>query len=298
MVPHQTNDFDSRQPNASGNLALSNFDVYSNRRERIGTVIDGLQDAAGNLQSLVIMLTIWSPGKQILVPINQAQVDLQNQRFYIAGLSQQQAIAAPAYNAPPVAKPQPQQPPKRVYKMRSLEDSAPLESAAPLEGYAVSNAPIPPLTPGETSPPVVNPGSVYQSPPASPHPVTHTPIPPVAHAPVPPYQSSPAPTSDRPHPVSSPTRMPVDAAQEAVIPLSEERVMVDYKKQKVGEVVVRKEIETEINEVPVQREKLIVEQVGAEPKQLAEIDLTNQEIGNLTPTQREAQLPNIPKPHP
>jgi stress response protein YsnF len=38
-------------------------------------------------------------------------------------------------------------------------------------------------------------------------------------------------------------------------------------------VVVRKEIETEIIEVPIQREKLIIEQVGDEPRTLAEIDL-------------------------
>lgn len=289
MVPYQTNDFDPRQPNASGNLAFSNFDVYSNHRDRIGTVIDGLQDAAGNLQYLVIVLTVWSPGKQVLVPINQTQVDLQNRRFYVAGLTQQQAIAAPTYNTP-VATPQPQQPPqpKTVHRMRSLEDSAPLEASAPLEGYSTSSQPIPPLPPNQTVPPVVAPEPTYQAPPV-PSPVAQTPVPP----------RQPVPQSDRSYPVSSPTQMPVDADQEAVVPLMEERVVVDHKKQKVGEVVVRKEIETEIIEVPVQREKLIVEQVGSEPRQLAEIDLTDDEFSHLTSAQRrEAQLPNIPKHDP
>ncbi|WP_407640441.1 DUF2382 domain-containing protein [Aliterella atlantica] len=68
------------------------------------------------------------------------------------------------------------------------------------------------------------------------------------------------------------------AAAAASIPLLEERLIVDRNKEKVGEVVVRKEIETEIVEVPIRREKLIVEQVGAETKQLASIDLGQTEI--------------------
>jgi stress response protein YsnF len=61
--------------------------------------------------------------------------------------------------------------------------------------------------------------------------------------------------------------------EEEIVRLLEERLIVNRRKEKVGEVVVRKEIETRIIEVPIQREKLIIEQVGAETKQLAEIDL-------------------------
>jgi len=89
------------------------------------------------------------------------------------------------------------------------------------------------------------------------------------------------------------------STDEKIIPLLEERVIVDYKKQKLGEIVVRKQIETRNIQVAVRREKLIVEQVGEESKLLAEIDLdrwdnygvdctTDEEIqdieGNLTVT--------------
>lgn len=60
---------------------------------------------------------------------------------------------------------------------------------------------------------------------------------------------------------------------EEIIPLLAERVIVDRHKRKSGEVVVRKVIETEIIEVIVRREKLIVEQVSPEYKVLAVIDL-------------------------
>ncbi|MCT7996430.1 YsnF/AvaK domain-containing protein [Laspinema olomoucense] len=61
------------------------------------------------------------------------------------------------------------------------------------------------------------------------------------------------------------------------IPLHEERLVVNRHKRKVGEVVVRKEIETRMIEVPVRREKLIVEQVSPEYKKLTEIILSEAE---------------------
>ena len=63
------------------------------------------------------------------------------------------------------------------------------------------------------------------------------------------------------------------ALGEEIIRLLGERVVVERKKRKVGEVIVRKQIETRMVQVPVRYEKLIVEQVGAQPKQLAEIIL-------------------------
>jgi Domain of unknown function (DUF2382) len=68
---------------------------------------------------------------------------------------------------------------------------------------------------------------------------------------------------------------PSKVLTEEVISLLEERLMVNLTRRKVGEVVVRKEIETHVLQVqvPVRREKLIVEQVSPEYKRLAEVDL-------------------------
>ncbi|HEY9830106.1 MAG TPA: DUF2382 domain-containing protein [Stenomitos sp.] len=66
--------------------------------------------------------------------------------------------------------------------------------------------------------------------------------------------------------------------EEEIVRLLEERLVVNRRKQKVGEVVVRKEIETHIIEVPIQREILIIEQVGSETKRLAAIDLSKGEV--------------------
>ena len=70
--------------------------------------------------------------------------------------------------------------------------------------------------------------------------------------------------------------------EEEIVRLLEERLVVNRRKWKVGEVVVRKEIETEIVQVPIRREKLIIEQVGLETtKILAEIDLAKGEVTSV-----------------
>ncbi|NJR24901.1 MAG: DUF2382 domain-containing protein [Richelia sp. CSU_2_1] len=73
----------------------------------------------------------------------------------------------------------------------------------------------------------------------------------------------------------------LDIVDREVIRLLEERLVIDRSKRKVGEVIVRKEIETRIVEVPLHREKLIVEQIGEDPKVLAEIDLGEGEITGI-----------------
>lgn len=68
-----------------------------------------------------------------------------------------------------------------------------------------------------------------------------------------------------------------EVLSEEMIRLLEERLVVTSNKRKVGEVTVRKVIETQTIQVPVRREKLIVEQISPEHKQLVEIDLGQDE---------------------
>jgi len=72
-----------------------------------------------------------------------------------------------------------------------------------------------------------------------------------------------------------------NVVEEDIIRLLGERLIVDSTKRKIGEVIVRKEIETRMIQVPVRREKLIVEQINPEHKQLAEIDLGFTEISSV-----------------
>ncbi len=76
-------------------------------------------------------------------------------------------------------------------------------------------------------------------------------------------------------------------SEEQIIRLLEERLVVESSKRKVGEVIVRKVIETRMVQVPVRREKLIVEQISPEHQQLAEIDLGQEEIAGVDLTEVE-----------
>ena len=69
-----------------------------------------------------------------------------------------------------------------------------------------------------------------------------------------------------------------EVVEEEIVRLLEERLIVNRSKWKVGEVLVRKEVENQIVQVPIRREKLIIEQVSPETKQIAEIDLGKGEV--------------------
>lgn len=53
--------------------------------------------------------------------------------------------------------------------------------------------------------------------------------------------------------------------------LLEEKLKVDRRQQKIGEVVVRKQVETKMIEIPVRREKLIVEQIDKNTEKLEQL---------------------------
>jgi hypothetical protein len=65
------------------------------------------------------------------------------------------------------------------------------------------------------------------------------------------------------------------------ISLLEEKLIVKRQKQKVGEVIVRKEIETRMIHLPIRREKLIIEKAGITTEQLAEINLGEEKVNGV-----------------
>ena len=136
----------------------------------------------------------------------------------------------------------------------SVEFSTPLESETPLEAPKPLSTAVPrpsvPLATG-TSPAPVPSQSVAQP------------------------SQAPLAAETLSQPQAQPALEP--SVAEATIALLEERLVIDTHRRKVGEVVVRKAIETRLVQVPVRREKLIVEQVSPEYQQLAVVDLGQQD---------------------
>lgn len=73
-----------------------------------------------------------------------------------------------------------------------------------------------------------------------------------------------------------------EVREEKKLYLKAENLTVDHRREKMGEVVVRKEIETDTVSVPVRREKLVVEAADSDEEPLAEIDLSETRIGGFS----------------
>jgi stress response protein YsnF len=88
-----------------------------------------------------------------------------------------------------------------------------------------------------------------------------------------------------------------DPVRDITIPLLAERLVIDRHKRKVGEVVVRKEVVTEVIEVLVRREKLVVEQLEPEFRQLAEIDMGERNYEGLAHTEVQRKFTSLRDAH-
>ena len=73
----------------------------------------------------------------------------------------------------------------------------------------------------------------------------------------------------------------LDRLREYNISLLEEKLVVKRQKHKLGEVVVRKEVETRTIHIPIRREKLIVEKVGATTEHLTEVNLGEEQVNGV-----------------
>lgn len=66
------------------------------------------------------------------------------------------------------------------------------------------------------------------------------------------------------------------------ITLLEEQLQVNRSKQKVGEVIIHKLVETHMVQVPIRQEKLIIERIGKNPEKLAEVVVNEEKVNGFT----------------
>jgi stress response protein YsnF len=270
MIFSKFGDNHSGDAQLSGSDDIRQFEVYTDRDERIGTVIDLLTNQSDHSKFLVVDVEPWATNKHIVLPLNYVLIDRRLRRFLVIGLSKAQVLELPAYGVDstsratsyhnePVVRTQSH---PLTLDSESLESSAPLEYAAPLDFEETVYSTVRASTPIEK--PLADIGVSANKPVIEPH-------------------SSQELSSDRinkpdyqftepTHPLNDSISAP-KVVEEEKVRLLEERLVVDRKKRKIGEVIVRKEIETQIVEIPVRREKLIVEQISPERKQLASFAL-------------------------
>jgi hypothetical protein len=81
--------------------------------------------------------------------------------------------------------------------------------------------------------------------------------------------------------LSNDKRAEINSAEFYQISLLEEKLQVVRRKEKVGEVVIRKQVETRMVSIPLRREKLIVERVGENPEQLTEVIIAEETVNGF-----------------
>jgi Domain of unknown function (DUF2382) len=73
----------------------------------------------------------------------------------------------------------------------------------------------------------------------------------------------------------------INSTEAYQISLLEEKLQIARRKKKIGEVVIRKHIETRMVNIPLRREKLIVERVGKNPEQLTEVIVAEETVNGF-----------------
>lgn len=249
-----------------GRTDIRGFEVYTNHNEAIGRVIEVLVDSIKQSYFLVLEMGSWLSRKRVVMLLPQFQLIESQRRLDVTGLTMEQVRNLPAYNPATVvdqdAIPSNQVPGSRTMQSTGFETSVPLEASLPLEAPPAGVPVKKTITTADRE--------VLPTPVAPPHTAVH-----------PPALQPPASQHREIQPTSPDPFAEIFPLEAETIQLLEERLVVDRHRRKVGDVIVRKVIETKMVEVPVRRETLVVEQISPERKQLATINLNQGAIEGL-----------------
>jgi uncharacterized protein (TIGR02271 family) len=97
MPLYKLEDFDPNYRDTFDGDDVKALDLYTEGKEKIGSVADALVDPEGRFRYLVINTGIASLGKQILLPIGLSHIDYTEKRVYVDGLNKSQVEHLPEY---------------------------------------------------------------------------------------------------------------------------------------------------------------------------------------------------------
>lgn len=226
-------DFEPNYRDAFDGDDIVGLDVYTEGSDnKIGTVKDILVDDAGQLRYLVVDIGFWIFGKQVLLPMGRAKGDWKAQRIY-ASLSKEQAEKLPEFDDSMVADYEYEERVRGVYRTpaprsASTYQELPLEAPVPVETSALDAA----------------------------YPVS-------AQGAMPPQMSAAYDRNSYSY-QKDPSLYEMNETDHQALKLYEERLVVNKKRRKTGEVTLGKhvEVETARAAVPVERERVVIERVN------------------------------------
>ncbi len=238
MALHRIKDFDPDYKTHFDDYDFRDLGLYSGK-DKIGSVDDVLVDDEGQLRYFVINTGGWLVGKKVLFPIGRARIDYEHNRVYADNLTKAQVEALPEFNNNTTVDHHHEEQVRGVYRgsMRSVEQSVPVEQSVSVEqsvplGYSAAGGTLPMSDSDSTrNPNVGQEGYDRDS-----------------------YKYEKEPDlyglTEQNHPN---------------LKLYQERLVSSKTRQKAGEAVVSKRVETETARasVGIEKERIVVERVPA-----------------------------------
>lgn len=78
---------------------IKGYDVYSTEgNDKVGSVYDALIDEQGSFRYFVIDTGFWVFGKKVLVPMGSVQIDYDQHRIYVTGMTKEEVESMPEYD--------------------------------------------------------------------------------------------------------------------------------------------------------------------------------------------------------
>ncbi len=262
MVLHRIKDFDPDYRNHFEEHDLKGHDLYSNN-EKIGSVDDILVDDQGQLRYLIINTGIWILGKKVLFPIGQARIDHNDKRVYANSLTKDQVEALPEFTDDMTVDYDHEEQVRGVYRasLPNMQQNAPASYGV---GYAGA----------ESAPATLNTAPILdlEAGYAGYDRDTYT------------YEAEPDlyALNEQNHPN---------------LKLYEERLVSSKSRQKTGEAVISKRVETETAtaSVPIEKERVVIERVPVSSEAVVSPSEANFQEGEVSRMDVYEEVPEFHK---
>lgn len=243
MALYKIKDFDPDYRKHFDNQDVIGHGLYSGD-EKIGSVDDLLVDDSGSFRYFVVNTGAWIFGKKVLLPIGRARVSSSDRRVYINGITREQVENLPEYNSDMTVDRNHEERVRGVYRSTNTTPAT-VPGQSPVDAAR--------RTPGQTPVTPVDAASAV----AGVTPVDSSTYNRDAYD----YNRDTAYDPDAYTYDRDPDLYSMTDRDHQNLRLYEERLIADKTRQRTGEVIVGKRIDTEraTASVPVEKERVVVE---------------------------------------
>jgi uncharacterized protein (TIGR02271 family) len=281
MSLYKIKDFDPDYRKHFDDSDVKGMDLYVGN-DKIGSVDDMLVDDNGNFRYLLVNTGTWISGKQVLLPIGRARIEHNQKRVYADNLTKSQVEALPELTEETHIDDDHEERVRGIYRssMPDLQQQTPHTTGVGYTGaesYPASAHSEPML---DLDTPYID-GQIEYDRQAAPVP-----------APAPMPLATPAPTVDRDADLYAITEQ-----NHPSFKLYQERLVASKTRQKAGEAVISKHVETQTATaaVPVEKERVVIERMPSTGTTAAAPGQVNFKEGEVSRVEVYEEVPEFHK---